>query len=439
MPETTPELSTSAGVPIPHTVADTNIRRSLLEDLALKTLFISGELSLRDLAEHMQLSLAVIEELFFAMRREQLCEVKGMVGGIHRIATTQGGKRRALDLLELNQYVGPAPVSLEDYVKIVREQTVQGADIHPESIRQAFTHLVLSDEVLERVGTALVSGTSIFVYGPTGGGKTSIAETLPNIYPDSVWIPYSVEVDSQIIIVYDSATHRPLEQPAWGDADTRWVRCRRPRVFVGGELTAEMLDLQINPISKFYSAPLQMKANNGVLIVDDFGRQRMRPEDLLNRWIVPLDRRVDFLTLRGGKKFEIPFELFVVFATNLNPMELADEAFMRRIQNKIRLGYPAAPQFREIFRRLCDRFGLNYSQELVDYFIHDLLETKYHQPLRPCYPQDVVHQITWSARYEGRSAILDRTSLDRACRNYFVSPEDAEKEMQQSAKGIRSF
>jgi predicted ATPase with chaperone activity len=431
-------MAPPTGLPAPHAVNDTGIRRSLLEDLALKTLFASGELSLRELGEHMQLSLHVIEELFQSMRREQLCEVKGMVAGIHRIATTQGGKRRALDLLELNQYVGPAPVSLEDYLKVVRSQTVQGADIHEADIRRTFSHLVLNEEVLDRVGTAVVSGTSIFVYGPTGGGKTSIAETLPNIYPDTVWIPYAVEVDSQIIVTYDATTHRPVEQPQWGEADTRWVRCRRPRVFVGGELTPEMLDLQINPISKFYSAPLQMKANNGVLIIDDFGRQRIRPEDLLNRWIVPLDRRVDFLTLRGGKKFEVPFDLFVVFATNLNPMELADEAFMRRIQNKIRMGYPNAPQFKEIFRRECDRSGLAYSEEMAEYFIR-VLNVRYHQPLRPCYPRDIVHQIVWSAKYEAKDALLDRETVDRACRNYFVNPEDAEKEAQTSAKGIRSF
>jgi predicted ATPase with chaperone activity len=425
-------------MPAPSSVNDTGIRRSLLEDLALKTLFVSGELSLRELGEHMQLALPVIDELFQAMRREQLCEVKGMVAGIHRIAATQGGKRRALDLLELNQYVGPAPVALEDYLKVVRSQTVQSADIHDSDIRNAFGHMVLSDEVLERVGTAVVSGTSIFVYGPTGGGKTTIADTLPNIYPDTVWIPYVVEVDSQYIVTYDATTHRPVEQPSWGEADTRWVRCRRPRVFVGGELTPEMLDLQMNPISKFYSAPLQMKANNGVLIIDDFGRQRIRPEDLLNRWIVPLDRRVDFLTLRGGKKFEVPFDLFVVFATNLNPMELADEAFMRRIQNKIRMGYPSAPQFKEIFRRCCDRFELKYTDEMVEYFIR-VLDVRYHQPLRPCYPLDIVHQITWSARYEGHAPELSRETIDRACRNYFVSPEDAEKESQQTAKGIRSF
>ncbi len=437
MPEIVTETAERT-LPAPHTVPDTGIRRSLLEDLALKTLFLSGEMSLRELGEHMQLSLHVIEELFNTMRREQLCEVKGMIAGIHRIAATQGGKRRALDLLDLNQYVGPAPVSLEEYLKVVRSQTVQGADIHTEDIRRTFKHLVLSDETLERVGTAVVSGTSIFVYGPTGGGKTSIAETLPNIYPDWVWIPYAVEVDSQIIVTYDPTTHKPLEQPNWGEADTRWVRCRRPRVFVGGELTPEMLDLQMNPISKFYSAPLQMKANNGVLIIDDFGRQRIRPEDLLNRWIVPLDRRVDFLTLRGGKKFEIPFDLFVVFATNLNPMELADEAFMRRIQNKIRLGYPTPQQFKEIFRRCCENLSLEYNEEMASYFI-DALDMHYHQPLRPCYPRDITNQIVWTAKYEGRKPMVDQPAIDRACRNYFVNPEDAEKERESAAKGIRSF
>ncbi len=422
-------------LPAPQSIEATGVRRSVLEDLALKTLFMNGELSLRELAELMKLSLGIVEELFQTMRREQLCEVKGMVGSIHRITTTQQGKRRALDLLELNQYVGPAPVSLADYVRRVREQTVQGADVHAEDIRRAFQHMVLSDEVLERVGTAVVSGTSIFIYGPTGGGKTSIAETLPNIYPDSVWVPYAVEVDSQIIVVFDSATHQPLEQPPWGEADTRWVRCRRPRVFVGGELTPEMLDLQYNPVSKFYTAPLQMKANNGVLIIDDFGRQRIRPEELLNRWIVPLDRRVDFLTLHGGKKFEIPFDLFVVFATNLNPMELADEAFMRRIQNKIYLAYPGEAEFHEIFRRLCDRYGLAYDRELVDYLI-DLLRHRYRQPLRPCYPTDIVRQIVWTARYENRPPVLDRNAIERACRNYFVNPDEAERERQSA---IRSF
>ena len=234
MAETLIAVTEAEALPAPHTVPDTGIRRSLLEDLALKTLFISGELSLREMGERMQLSLHVVDELFNSLRREQLCEVKGMIAGIHRIAATQGGKRRALDLLELNQYVGPAPVSLEDYLKVVRSQTVQGGDIHPEDIRRAFEHLVLSEEVLERVGTAIVSGTSIFVYGPTGGGKTSIAETLPNIYPDTVWVPYAVEVDSQFIVVFDVTTHRPVQQPAWGEADTRWVRCRCPRVFVGG-------------------------------------------------------------------------------------------------------------------------------------------------------------------------------------------------------------
>jgi MoxR-like ATPase len=414
----------TAEILAPQTVEETGIRRNFLEDLALKTLFLNGELTLRDLSDQMHLSMAIIEELFQTLRKEQLCEVKGMTGGIHRIVGTQGGKRRALDLLSLNQYSGPCPVSLSDYVTRVRSQSVQTAPIRPADVERCFSHLVLSPEMLARVGTALVSGTSMFLYGPTGGGKTSIAETLPSIYPDGVWIPYAVELDNQVIVVYDTGVHKTLEQPPSEDLDTRWIFCRRPRVFVGGELTFEMLDLGMNPVAKFYAAPLQMKANNGVLIIDDFGRQRISPEQLLNRWIVPLDRRVDFLTLAGGKKFEIPFDLLVVFATNLNPLELADEAFLRRIQNKINVGYPLPAQFLEIFQQVCERFGIAYDPEVGRQFIAEVTE-KFRQPLRPCYPLDIVRQICWVARYEGREPKLDLDILALACRNYFLPPEEA--------------
>jgi predicted ATPase with chaperone activity len=414
----------TAEVSAPQSVDDSGIRRNFLEDLALKTLFLNGELTLRELADRTHLSMGIIDELFQTLRKEQLCEVKGMTGGIHRIVTTQGGKRRALDLLSMNQYSGPCPVSLDDYVARVRSQSVQTSPVRPEDVERCFGHLVLSPEMLTRVGTALVSGTSIFLYGPTGGGKTSIAETLPNIYPDGVWIPYAVEVDNQVIVVYDTGVHKALEQPTTDDLDTRWIFCRRPRVFVGGELTFEMLDLVINPVAKFYSAPVQMKANNGVLIIDDFGRQRISPEQLLNRWIVPLDRRVDFLSLAGGKKFEIPFDSLVVFATNLNPLELADEAFLRRIQNKISVGYPGPEQFLEIFEQVCARFGITYDPEVGRHFVYVVTE-QFRQPLRPCYPLDIVRQICWAARYAGSEPRLDQETVELACRNYFLPPEQA--------------
>ncbi|HEY4682029.1 MAG TPA: hypothetical protein VIH17_02120 [Candidatus Acidoferrales bacterium] len=410
---------TTAMIAVPHALGDLGIRRNLLEDLALKTLYLEGELSLRELAERMRLSFGVVEEIFQRMRKEQLCEVKGMIGGVHRVATTSQGKTRALELLSLNQYAGPAPVCLPAYVSRVRAQSVRNAAVCPADVHRAFDHLVLSDETLAQLGTAVVSGTSIFLYGPTGTGKTSLAETLPSIYHDSVWIPYAVEIDGQIITVYDSGVHERIDQPVPPDSDGRWVLCRRPRIIAGGELTIEMLDLQFNPVTKFYAAPLQMRANNGVLIVDDFGRQRVRPEELLNRWIVPLDRRIDFLTLAGGKTFEIPFDLFVVFATNLDPAKLADEAFFRRIQNKIKVDYVTKDKFHEIFHRFCCRSDLEYDATVVEHLIH-ILSKELNEPLRACYPRDIIQQICWMARYEGKQPHLDQDTVAKACRNYFL-------------------
>lgn len=411
----------SAAIAVPQSVRDIGVGRNLLEDLALKILYLEGELSLVDLAERVKLSLPIVEELFQRLRKEELCEVKGMAGGVHRIATSSQGKSRALELLSFNQYAGPAPVSLKDYVSRIRAQSLRDLDVHPPDVQRAFQRLVLSRETLDQLGAAVVSGRSIFLYGPTGTGKTSIAEILPDIYGDHVWVPYAVEVDGQIITVYDSVVHDCVDEAVPRESDGRWVLCRRPRVLAGGELTIEMLDLQFNASTKFYNAPLQMKANNGILIVDDFGRQRVRPEELLNRWIVPLDRRIDFLTLAGGKKFEVPFDLLVAFATNLDPAGLADEAFLRRIQTKIKVDYVTREQFHEIFRRVCADAGLVYDAAVVEDLIHILRESR--QPLRACYPRDIVQQICWAARYEGKRPELDATTVAQACRNYFLSPQ----------------
>ena len=410
----------SAEIETPQKIQDLGIRRSLLEDLALKIRYYEGELTLLELGRKMCLSYNIVEQLFERLRKEQLCEVKGMTGTVHRIAITSGGRNRALELLALNHYYGPAPVSLDDYVARIRAQSIRDADVRPPQVQKAFSHLVLNEETLNVLGTAVVSGRCIILYGPAGTGKTAMAEAIPKIYGDQVWIPHAVEVDGQIITVYDSHLHGRLEETeeAMGDHDRRWALCRRPRVVVGGELTLEMLDLQMNPLTKFYSAPLQMKANNGVLVVDDFGRQRMRPEDMLNRWIVPLDRRIDFLNLAGGKQIEIPFDLFVAFATNLDPRSLADEAFLRRIQTKIKVDYVPAGQFHEIFRRVCDEYKLVYDATVVDGVLSLLAALQ--QPLRACYPRDIVQHICWAARYQGVEPHLDGPSVRQACRNYFL-------------------
>jgi len=411
-------------LPEPATVEQSGIRRAFLEDLILKTVFVTAPPSLLDLAISMRLNYRVVDDLFRRLRSEQLVEVTGMQGNSRQIALTSRGRERALELLALSQYVGATPVSLDAYNQMVRQQTVRDVVVHAADVRRAFSSLVLEESTLDKIGTALNSGASIFLYGPTGTGKTAIATTLPRVLAsDRVWIPYAVVSDGQVVTVYDPHLHVKANEPIAEDHDARWVLCRRPAVVVGGELTIDMLELQMNPTSRFYSAPVQMKANNGVLIIDDFGRQRVRPEELLNRWVVPLDRRIDFLTLAGGRKIEIPFELFVVFATNLNPSTLGDAAFLRRIQTKIRVGEVARGRFHEIFARVCQDCGMRCDPEIVDELI-DIIRSKYHEPLRACHPRDIVSQIRWSASYDNRSPVLDRKALLTAVEAYFVSEED---------------
>ncbi len=420
-----------SAIAIPTSIEQTGVGRKLLEELALKIVYFGGELFISDLADRMCVSLSIADELFQRLRRDQLCEVTGMAGGVHRIAISSQGRTRALELLSVSQYAGPAPVSIVDYVQQVRMQTVMDMTITPAKMRQALSHLVIDDNVVQQLGTALTSGKTIFLYGSTGSGKSTVADALGRLFTqDQVWIPYAVDVEGQVITLYDALLHEKVDHGFGAETDARWVCCRRPRVVVGGELTIEMLDLQFNPITKYYSGPLQMKANNGLLIIDDFGRQRVRPDELLNRWIVPLDRRIDFLTLAGGKKIEIPFDMFVVFATNLRPSSLVDEAFLRRLNTKVKLDVITAVQFQEIFQRVCDQNGLEYDARLVERLI-EVIQEEFSQPLRACYPRDIIQQICWSARYQSRMPVLDWPALAQACQNYFVQPEDAPAESQR--------
>jgi len=392
----------------------------LLYELATKVLYLNGELSTLYLYNHLRLSLAVAQEIFWFLRREQLCEVTGMVGSIHRLTCSTKGRERALQLLEVNHYAGPAPVSLEDYTEQVRAQAITGKDVTPSDMTRAFAEMVLQPDVLPKLGAAIQSGRAIFLYGPTGTGKTSVAERLGEVFGEhQVWIPHAVEVDGDIVSVYDPVVHSAMETPPPSGTDRRWELCRRPKLVVGGELTMDMLDLGFNAATKFYSAPVQMKANNGVLIIDDFGRQRMRPTELLDRWVVPLDRRIDFLTLRSGKKIEVPFDVMVVFATNLNPAEVVEAAFLRRIQTKIKLDPVSREAFHEIFRRVCAKNQLEYQSSVVDSVIAALEEAG--EPLRPCYPRDLVNQVCWAAKYESQTPRLDIPSLQRALSSYFLA------------------
>jgi predicted ATPase with chaperone activity len=404
----------------PRSVAETDVRQAVLEDLALKTLYLSGPFSLYGLADHTRLSFEVANELFGRLREQQLCQVTGMSNNIPILAITSQGRARALELLSHNHYVGPAPVSLESYVAQVKKQSVRSVATRPADVERAFAHLVIDPRILWQLGAALNSGASIFLYGPTGVGKSSIAETLSRVLAENeAWIPHAVEVDGQIITVYDPITHKRISEADSAGGDERWVRCHRPTVLVGGELTIDMLDLQFNPVTKFYVAPAQMKANNGVLIIDDFGRQRVRPDELLNRWVVPLDRRIDFLTLAGGRKIEIPFDMLVVFATNMNPSELVDAAFLRRIQTKIKIGELSDEQFCEIFRRVARERSLEADEDSLKNLVA-AIRAMGNPELKACYPRDLVNQICWAAQYEDRKPQLDHASLKHAVEAYFL-------------------
>src|SRR5579864_6093487 len=313
---------------IPQTFEDLGISQSLVLDLVLRRMLLEGFSNLQSLSASLRLALPILNIIFNHMRQQQMVEVKGMIGNDYHFTLSQAGKMLAAERFQITQYAGAAPVSLKDYHSATKAQSAQ-VRIDRKTLRSAFSDLVITDQLLDQLGPALISQNSIFIYGPTGNGKTSLAERMLRVYQDAILLPYSVEVDGQIISLYDPVVHQKLDVDDH-DIDPRWVLCRRPCIVVGGELIPSMLELRLDESSGIYAAPLQMKANNGILIIDDFGRQLMSPRDLLNRWIVPLDRRVDYLMLRYGVKFQIPFELMVVFSTNLEPSDLADEAFLRR-------------------------------------------------------------------------------------------------------------
>ncbi len=420
-------MATLAGVrpafapAVPQNIEDLGIPQSLVLDLVLRRLLLEGFSSLQSLSTALRLSLPLVDQAFRQLRAQQLLEVKGMIGNDYTFVLSQAGKNLASDRFQISQYAGAAPVSLNDYHAATRAQAAR-VTVDRKSLRAALSDLVVTDRLLDGLGPALITQSSIFLYGPSGNGKTSIAERMLRIYQDAVLMPYAVEVDNQIISLYDPVVHQKLELDD-PDIDPRWILCRRPCIVVGGELIPSMLELRLDDSSGIYAAPLQMKANNGIFIVDDFGRQLMSPRDLLNRWIVPLDRRVDYLTLRYGVKFQIPFELMVVFSTNLDPASLADEAFLRRIHNKIYIEPVDAITFDQIFQRVVAARRVPSEADSAEH-LRKLCLADGRDELRACYPLDICNILVSIGEYERRPVAMTKADMERAVGLYFAKSEN---------------
>ncbi len=413
--------------PAPETVKDTGLDLQFIADLAMKHIMSMGEFRLSDLSRSMGLSTAILDEAVALLRREKMVEVRGasqFTRSSFNFIATETGKKYGGELMEICRYAGPAPVILEDYREMVEHQSIKNITVNDDVVHAAFSQIVISEDMLKRLGPAISSGAPMFVYGPAGNGKTTIAETIGQILPETVYVPHALYVGGQIITVYDPVNHISVGSIPDDDQDVdaidqRWVRIQRPIVMTGGELTLRMLDLDFNTIAKFYEAPLQMKANNGLFVIDDFGRQQMNPQSLLNRWIINLDRQIDFMSMHTGMKFEIPFDQLVIFATNLEPRSLVDEAFLRRIRYKIKIEHPNEAEFQEIFKRVCQKNQVPFQPEVYEHLVQHWYR-RHNIAFNACQPRDLVDHIIDMARFFGRTPEMTRDAIDHACENYFV-------------------
>ena len=420
--------------PVPESLQDTGIPGSIIEHLILKYLYFRGELVGREIANLLGFQFSLIDELLETFKRQHFVAVKkslgmGNISGVFML--TESGRNLCREYLENNQYAGPAPVPLYQYSEVVRLQKLRDNWLSPELLIQAFKHLVVEADILAQIGPAVNASKSFLLYGQPGNGKTALAEALFRVDTDPIYMPYAIECQGNIIQIYDPIYHQKIEDEESELSalrenlphDGRWFKCKRPFIITGGELTLDMLDLSFNKVSKVFDAPFQLKANNGIYLIDDFGRSKASPAEILNRWIVPMERHVDYLSFQAGGKMTVPFEAFLIFSTNLRPDQLGDEAFLRRIQYKMFLRSPRAPEFLQIFRRFAESRDLECPDGLAESFLHKHY-VKGGKRMRRCHPRDVITHAIDIINFERRSFDLNEEILDRAFHSCFVENVD---------------
>ena len=409
---------------------ESGLSSSLIEDLILKYLSGIGSASGRSIAEHLCLPLIVLENRYAAMRtRQEISPVSSGMLGDYVYRLTDQGREKAQCAIRACAYAGPAPVPLEDYANSVQAQNIRSEKPRRKQLEKAFADILVSPDLLNQLGPAINAGKGMFIYGPPGNGKTTIAQRITRCFGQTIFVPHAIVEDGQIIKLFDSASHQQVRSATESllreaEFDRRWVRIQRPTVVVGGELTMDNLELKHNAISNVSEASLQLKSNCGCLLIDDFGRQRVDPVELLNRWIVPLENRVDYLTLANGKKVEVPFEQLIIFSTNLEPHKLADDAFLRRIPFKVEVGAPDAEEFHALFQLVANKLHFDCPPEMVDYLIRKHY-TACSRPLRRCHARDLLEQIQYYCEYNEYQPTVNQQHLDYAVRNYFTAmPEE---------------
>ena len=416
----------------PQSLEATGLSADLILQIVTKTLHLAGELSGTELSERLGVSFQIVEPALALLKREHHCEISGgsVLGGpSFRYRLTDTGRVRAALFLEHDHYIGALPVPLEQYSAYIKQFAGEEIHLNKELIRHAFSHLVLSPRVLDQLGPAIAARHSLFVYGPPGNGKTVISQAIREVLSGDMAVPYALSIDGYIIRIFDPVNHEQIDGAEDGSGlmrtnpyDGRWVRCRRPLITAGGELMLDALELGFSTSTGLYRAPLQVVANGGVLVIDDFGRQQVPPRVLLSRWIVPLESRVDFLTLRTGQKFEVPFQTFVVFATNLKPSELVDEAFLRRIQYKVLAESPTVDEFIQIFENYCRSKRLKFDRALAEYVVDNVQQRGIR--LRACHPRDLIEHALSIGAYLDLPRGLTVDLLAEACATYFVEDRD---------------